>query len=127
MGVSENTVLARARREKWTPQIAVAKQSAQPLHSNALTPAQSAALTIAQRGERWTERLASISERMLPHLESMDPGEILTYSRNLERFDNVARRNFGLDSQPPGGCPVNFAVLANRAAIQIISPESVGR
>ena len=30
----------------------------------------------------------------------MEPGEILDSARNIERFDRVARRNFGLDNQP---------------------------
>ena len=88
---------------------------------------QSAALTMQERGQRYAERMAGVSEKVLPHLESMPPGEILDSARNIEQFDRVARRNFGLDSQPPGGSPVNLAILTNQAAIQIISPESVGR
>ena len=127
MGVSENTVLARARREKWTHQILIAKQQGKRLHSNALAPMQSAAITMQERATRYTERMAGVSERLLPHLESLAPGEILERARNVEQFDRFSRRNFGLDSQPPGGSPVNLAILTNQAAIQIVSPESVGR
>ena len=102
MSVSENTVLARARREKWTQQIVIAKQQGRPLHSNALAPMQSAALTMQERGQRYTERMAGVSERVLPHLESLPPGEILESARNVEQFDRFSRRNFGLDYQPPG-------------------------
>ena len=63
MGVSENTVLARARREKWTHQILIAKQQGKRLHSNALAPMQSAAITMQERGERYTERMAGVQRR----------------------------------------------------------------
>ena len=73
------------------------------------------------------ERMAGVTDKVLPHLEKMEPAEILDSARNLERFDYVARRNFGLEHQPSGTCPVNVSILTNRSAIQIISPESVGR
>jgi hypothetical protein len=126
MSVSENTVLARARREKWTQQIAVAKQQGRPLHSNALAPMQSAAITMQQRATRYTERMAGVSEKVLPHLERMKPGAILDSARNIEQFDRFSRRNLGLEHQPPASCPVNVSILTNRSAIQIISPESLG-
>ena len=121
MGVSENTVLARARREKWTRQIAAAKQQAKPLHSDALSPMHSAALTMQERAKRYTERMAGVSERVVPHLETLPPSEILESARNLEQFDRVARRNFGLENQPAGNGPLNLNVLANHSAIQIIN------
>ena len=68
MNLSENTVLARARREKWTHQIVIAKQQGRPLHSNALAPMQSAAITMQERAARYTERMAGVSERVVPHL-----------------------------------------------------------
>ena len=118
MGVSENTVLARARREKWTQQIAVAKQQGRLLHSDALAPVQSAALTMQQRAERHVERMAGITDKVLPHLETMEPGEILDRARNLERFDYVARRNYRLDQQPPTGGGIHIGVLTGQVAIQ---------
>ena len=136
MGIPAGTVLARSKREGWTQQIAQAKlierpelarDLAKPDAINAITPMQSAAITLQDRGQRYAERMAGVSERVLPHLESLPPGEILERARNVEQLDRVARRNFGLDSQPPGGSPVNLAILTNQAAIQIVSPESVGR
>ena len=99
----------------------IAKQQGKPLHSNALAPMQSAAITMQERATRYTERMAGVSERVLPHLESLPPGEILERARNVEQFDRFSRRKFGLDSQPPGGSPVNLAMLTNQAAIQIVA------
>jgi hypothetical protein len=120
MGVSQNTVLARARREKWTEQIVVAKQHVKPVHSNAITPMHSAAITMQERAERHVTRMAGITDKVLPHLESMEPAEILDSARNLERFDYVARRNFRLENQTGDSGPLTLAVLANHTAIQII-------
>ncbi|MBA3833863.1 MAG: hypothetical protein H0X34_18615 [Chthoniobacterales bacterium] len=123
LGIPPGTVLAHAKRKGLSQQIQAAKCAAQSQQSVAITPLQSVAVTMQQRGERYVERLAGISERVLPHLESMEPGEILGNARNFEQFDRVARRNFGLDSIPPSGGLINVNVLTNQAAIQVI-PKS---
>ena len=71
--------------------------------------------------------MARVTDKVLPYLESMEPAEILDSARNLERFDYVARRNYELEHQPPAGGLLNFQLLANKSAIQIIAPESVER
>lgn len=127
MGISENTVLAHARREKWTQQIETAKRSAHREHADALSPMQSAAVTMQQRAERYTERMVGVAEKVLPHLESLEPGAILEVARNIEQFDRLTRRNLGLDSQQSAGGPINLALLIqNRGAMQIIAPQAVG-
>ena len=78
---------------------------------------QSAALTMQERGQRYTERMAGVSERFLPHLETLPPGEILERARNIEQLDRVARRTFGVDNQPPQGGLINLAILTNQAVI----------
>ena len=120
MGVSENTVLARARREKWTHQILIAKQQGKRLHSNAIAPMQSAAITMQERATRYAERMAGVSEKVLPHLESTQPGAILDSARNIELIDRVGRRTFGIDDRPPSGGPVNLNILTNQAAVQVV-------
>jgi len=52
MNVPEGTVLARAKREGWTQQIAAAKQAVVTPQSNAITPLQSIAAVMQERGER---------------------------------------------------------------------------
>ena len=47
----------------------------------------------------------------------MEPAEILNRARNLERFDYVARRNYGVDNQPSPGGLINLAILTNQAVI----------
>jgi hypothetical protein len=73
-----------------------------------------------QRGEKYAERMAGISEKVVPHLESLAPAEILDRAREIELHDRWSRRNFDLDNHPPSNCPVNIAVLTNQAAIQIV-------
>jgi hypothetical protein len=84
---------------------------------------QSAALTMQQGAARHVERMARVTDKVLPHLESMEPAEILDSARNLERFDYVARRNFRLENQPGDSGPLTLAVLANHSAIQIVTPD----
>ena len=122
MGIPTGTVLARASREKWTRRIQAAKSMAKPVESSIVPACDAAAVTMQARAERHVARLAGITEKVLPHLESMEGGEILDRARDLERYDFVARRNYGLENQPPPGGMLNFALLCNQAAIQV-SPQ----
>src|SRR6266513_179970 len=73
MGISEGTVLARAKRESWTREIQNAKalvkrEDASP----AVTATEAVAITMQRRGERHVERMAGVSERGVDHIETMD-------------------------------------------------------
>lgn len=118
MGIPEGTVLAHAKRKGLRKQIQTAKNAALSVQSIAITPMESAALTMQARAERHVARMAGVTDKVLPHLESMDPAEILGSARNLERFDYVARRNYGLDNQPPPGGTLSINVLTNHSLIQ---------
>jgi hypothetical protein len=117
MNIPAGTVLARSKREGWTQQIAQAKlierpelarDLAKPDAINAITPMQSAAITMHERAERHMTRMAGITDKVLPHLEPMEAGEILDSARNLERFDFVARRNFRLENQTGDSGPLTW-------------------
>ena len=98
MGIPAGTILARSKRERWTAQIANARAlSVKPTESPTLTPAQAVAVTMRQRGERHVEAVARLTERTMPHLEAMQPGEVLDRIDDIETLDKVARRNFGLN------------------------------
>src|SRR5437764_3225912 len=77
MNVPEGTVLARAKREGWTQQIAAAKQAVALPQSNAIRPLQSIAAVMQERGERYRGRIAGVSEKVVDHLETMEADEIL--------------------------------------------------
>lgn len=103
-GISENTVLSRALRERWTREIQNAKalvkrEDASPT----VTPVQAVAASMQQRGERHIERMAGVSERAVDHVETMDGPEILKSVDQIEKLDKVARRTFKLDDIPPSG------------------------
>jgi hypothetical protein len=117
MNVPEGTVLARANREGWTQQIKNAQAIAR--QSNAITPMQSIAAVMRERGERYRERVAGVSERVVGHVESMDPDEILTRSAKLEKIDTIARRTFGLNEAPPSQGSLSLNVLTNHSAVQV--------
>lgn len=121
LGLPAGTVLAHSKRKGLRQQITAAKQATQSEQSDAITPLQSVRLTMQQRGEKYSDRMAGISEKVLPHLESMDPSEILGRAREIELNDRWSRRNFGLDNQPPSGGVLNLAILTNQAAVQVVS------
>src|SRR5262249_38577671 len=127
MKIPEGTVLSHIKRKAVSQRIQAVKNAAiaeQEL-SKAITPFESAARTMQQRGERYLERMAGISEDVLPHLESLPPEEILNRARDVDYFDRVTRRTFGLnESQASMNCPVNIAVLTNQAAIVTPLPDS---
>ena len=99
MNVPEGTVLAHAKREGWTQQIEAAKHATASTQSNAITPTpmQSIAAVMQERGERYCNRIAGVSERVVGHIEAMCPDEILTRSAQFEKIDTIARLTFGLN------------------------------
>jgi len=125
MNVPEGTVLSRAKREGWTQQIKDAQAIA--LQSNAITPLQSIAAVMQERGQRYRERVAGISERVVGHVESMDPEEILARSGQFEKIDTIARRTFRLDDVPPSQGCLNLNILTNHSAVQIIADRGSQR
>ena len=122
MELPEGTVLSHLKRKAISQQIRTAKETGatKSTGSREITPFESAARTMQQRSEKYTERMAGISEKGLTHLESLEPSDILDRAREIELHDRWSRRNYGLDHQPLSGCPVNLAVLTNQAAIQIV-------
>ena len=105
MQIPEGTVLARAKREGWTGQILFAKREAQSVQSDAIAPFQSVAVTMQQRGERHVRRIADVTDKVLPHLESMPPAAVLKEIHDIEKFDKMARRNYGVsEDNNPRGC-----------------------
>jgi hypothetical protein len=96
MGISEGTVLSRAKREGWTQQIQSAKALAKREDAVAATPIKAAAMSMQKRGERHVERMAGVSERGVDHIETMDGPEILNTVDQIEKLDKVARRTFGI-------------------------------
>lgn len=119
LNIAEGTVLARAKREGWTQQIAAAKHAAALPQSNAITPLQSIAAVMQERGERYRERIAGVSERVVGHIEAMCPDEILTRSAQFEKIDSIARRTFGLnDVTSSQGC-LSLNILTNHSLVQV--------
>ena len=69
--------------------------------------------------------MAGITEKVLPHLESMEPAEILDSARNVERIDFVARRNYGLEQQQQPGSQFDIRILTNHALVKVApAPET---
>jgi hypothetical protein len=58
-----------------------------------------------ERGQRYRERVAGVSEKLIGHVEGMEADEILSRSAQCEKIDTIARRTFGLNDASLGqGC-----------------------
>ena len=118
--IPEGTVLSFAKRHGLTQAIQTAKGDARlAVQSDAITPMQSVATTMAQRGQRHVERIAGVTEKVLPHLENMQPPAILDGIHEIEKFDRMARRNFGLSDSGGAGGALSFRILTDSAAIEV--------
>ena len=69
IGIPQGTMTARAWREGWTKTSESVKQLSEGEQPLAVKPTvlQSVAATMQERGQRYAERMASVSERVLPH------------------------------------------------------------
>jgi hypothetical protein len=130
MNIPEGTVLARAKRERWSQQIESAKALAKREDSvSTVTATDAVAITMRQRGERHLGRMASVSERGVDHVETMQGSEILARVDQIEKLDKVARRTFGLSDDDSDGSNlmVNIAILGiDPATIQVRSTDAEG-
>ena len=81
----------------------------------AATPIEAVAISMQQRGERHVERLASVSERAVDHIETMNGPEILNSVYQIEKLHKVARRMFGLNDIPAIGFTLNVLNLGDCA------------
>lgn len=118
--IPEGTILSWAKRHGLTQAIQTAKAEARSaLQSTAITPMQSVAATMQQRAERHVERIAGVTESVLPHLESMQPSAILEGIHEIEKYDRMARRNFGLGDFDGAGGALSVRVLTDGAAIEV--------
>jgi hypothetical protein len=123
MGIPAGTVLARSKREQWTRQIAearlierpeLARELARPDAINAISPMQSAAISLRERGQRHVEKMADLSERVLPVVEAMDADEVFDAVEKVDRYDRFARRQYGLDEQTGSGATtLNINILSD--------------
>jgi len=64
--------------------------------------------------------MADVTDKVLPHLEAMPAEEILDRADQVERYDRLARRNYGLDSSASASSALNLNVLCGgRAVVQV--------
>jgi uncharacterized protein YprB with RNaseH-like and TPR domain len=106
--------LARAKREGWTQEIQSAKALVKREDSRpTVRPVEAVAMSMQQRGERHVERMAGVTEKVVEHVESLEPGVILDQIDKVEKADRVGRRTFGLSDDDSHGnnVIVNVALL----------------
>jgi hypothetical protein len=58
--------------------------------------------------------MAGVTDKVLPHLESMQPNSILDRVHDIENYDRLARRNYGLSDKEGDSGSLNLNILAGR-------------
>ncbi len=123
--LNENTVLSYAKRQGLTQEIQTAKGDARlAVQSDALTNVQSVATTMVQRGQRYVGRMMDISEKVVPHLESLSPAEFIEGIHEIKKFDDMTRRHAGLNDNAGLGGSLSIEVLTNQAAVRVTTQGS---
>jgi hypothetical protein len=60
-----------------------------------------------ERGERYRERIAGVSERVVGHIEAMCPDEILTRSAQFEKSTRLRVGHLGKAALPTAAPPAD--------------------
>lgn len=98
-GIPEGTILARAKRESWTQ---LKREALDLMHGpkggQQRDVVQSIAVETAERGQRHVERMAGLCDALGQHAASLTPAALFDQISRLNTFDQVARRNYGLES-----------------------------
>ena len=58
--------------------------------------------------------MAGVTEKVLPHLEGMPASSVLDRVNDIEKYDRMARRNYGLSENQGESGSLNLNVLAGR-------------
>ena len=72
-----------------------------------------------QRAEHHVFRMAGVTEKVLPHLESMQPDCILDRVHDIEKYDRLARRNYGVSDNERRSSSLDVNVLAGRGRMVV--------
>jgi hypothetical protein len=70
--------------------------------------------------------MAGVSEKVVTHVETLEPDTVLNRVNDVEKLDRIARRSYGLDvDQRSSVSTVNFSILANHNTVELNqrSPE----
>ena len=81
---------------------------------------QAVTLTLQERGGLWGGRMATLLERQLTHLESLEPSqlklkELELLAHIIETTDKTARRTFGLD-QPQAASSMQVGIVLHNVS-----------
>ena len=60
------------------------------------------------------DRMAGVTEKVLPCLEGMPPESVLDRVHDIEKYDRMARRNYGLSDKQKKPCSLDLHILTGR-------------
>jgi hypothetical protein len=109
---SEHSALPRRRAHE----IKIVKSPGRPWPGVPIRPASNRWLDTGnqQRAEGHVYRMAGVTEKVLPHLDSMPPNSVLDRVSDIEKYDRLARRNYGLSDNQGESSSLNLNILSGR-------------
>jgi len=96
-GISENTILVRAHREKWSEQRQAALAKIMPQKSNE----ESLGISQGRLMERHLLNMLAVSERLSDFAHALPVHQAFDAVAKIDTMDRLARRQLGLDKPQP--------------------------
>jgi hypothetical protein len=78
---------------------------------------------VQEPAEGHVYRMASVTDKVLPHLESMQPKSIQDRVNDIEKYDRMARRNYGLSDNQGRPSSLNIDVLTKGRMVIAIDQQ----
>jgi hypothetical protein len=68
--------------------------------------------------------MAGVTDKVLPHLESMPPDSILDRVNDIEKYDRLASRTYGLSENQGRPSSLNVGILMSRTLVAVKPPPN---
>jgi hypothetical protein len=78
---------------------------------------------VQQPAEGHVYRTAGVTDKVLPHLESMQPKSIQDRVNDIEKYDRMARRNYGLSDNQGRPSSLNIDVFTKGRMVIAIDQQ----
>ena len=121
--ISENSIATRSARENWAADRPENRLKERERTTNAVAD------IWADRAQKHRESIGRITDRLSKHVETLDDSAILAKVEKLKAFDDLARRNLGLDTQ--SNPTLNLAIgllgggIESMESVQVVSDFAV--
>jgi len=113
-GVNRQTIASRAWRLKWNDLLPASRIN----HNDS---AEKVADIWADRAQKHRETMATVTDKVAELALTMDPLTILGKADKVKIIDDIARRNYGLDSDSNPTISLAIGLLSNDDDMKVVS------